>query len=102
MGAPDRVPVNRNTERARHSHAQYMHDGTAESAGRLVVAAAQVVIAMSVTVKHKRHQATANQQREQDTARYGDISVKWNFITTDMHPGSGREPDRQTQKREQR
>src|SRR4029077_765997 len=98
MGAPDRVPVNRNTERAWHSHAQYMHDGTAESAGRLFVAAAQVVIAMTVTVKHKRHQATATQQREQTSTRYGDISVKRNFITADMRPGSGGEPDRQTQK----
>jgi len=56
---------------------------------------------MTVTVKHERHQATANQQREQDTTRYGGIAVKRNFITADMRPGSGRKPDRQTQKREQ-
>src|SRR5262245_28621501 len=67
------IPASRNTERALHWHAKYLHDGTSEIAGRLVIAAAQIVVAMSVAVKNKRHQASPDQQRDQHTSRYSDI-----------------------------
>lgn len=57
---------------------------------------------MATAIKNERHQAAADQKREQHATCYGDIAIKWNWLTAETDPGGNREPDRQSQKREQR
>src|SRR5262245_23162229 len=72
-----------------------------QSAERLVVATAQVVVAVSTAVKDECHQAPANGKREHHAAREGHIAVGGNWIAAEVSPGVRRKPHRQCQKCEQ-
>src|SRR5262249_10445390 len=73
-----------------------------QTAERLVVAAAQVVIAVSTAVKDKCHQAPADHKRDHHAACDGYIAVGRYSIAAEMSPGVRRKPHRQCQKCEQR
>lgn len=61
-----------------------------------------IVVTVTAGIEHQRHQTAADQQRKQNSSDDREISVKRYGLTTQMRPGSGCEPDRQRQQREQR
>jgi len=65
-----------------------------------VVAAAQVVVAVSAAIEDQRHQPAADRQRNHNAASNGNIAVKRDGVAAHSFPGGAGKPKRCRQQRE--